>query len=157
MGLYVAVSSMLYGVAFVLPVVVSITQARLNNMPSEKVTRAVLAKTDMTPEQVSELEDGEAWGIVYSLNPKKPKDTREQIHFSGFGVSKKKELTERADAFGLRVVTRVTKGLVYLCVGANAGQVKMAQAEEQGVQCLSEEEFLNLISTGGLPDIRKAG
>ena len=126
-------------------------------MPSEKATRAVLAKTDMTVEQVSELEEGEAWGIVYSFNPKKPKDTREQIHFSGFGANEKQELKERADAFGLRVVTGVTKGLVYLCVGPNAGQVKMAKSKEQGVQFLSKEEFLNLISTGELPDIRKAG
>ena len=72
MVLYVAVISMLYGVAFVLPVVISITQTRLNNMPSEKATRAVLAKTDMTVEQVSELEEGDC--LLYTS--RSPRDQR---------------------------------------------------------------------------------
>ena len=120
-------------------------------MASEKVTMILLSKTDMTTEEVADLSDSDAWGIVYSLRAKKAKDTRLQICFTGFGLSKKNELSELAAENNMNVVASVTKNLDYLCGGDNAGPSKIEQAERQGVQFLDERQFVSLIETGEIP------
>ena len=120
-------------------------------MASEKVTMILLSKTDMTREEVADLSDSDAWGIVYSLRAKKAKDTRLQICFTGFGLSKKNELSELAAENNMNVVASVRKNLDYLCGGDNAGPSKIEKAERQGVQFLDERQFVSLIETGEIP------
>lgn len=121
-------------------------------MPTEKATMILQSKTDMTKEQIADLTDTEAWNLIYSIRNTKAKDNRLQVCFTGFGLSKKVELTNLAQDKKFNVVASVTKKLDFLCGGETAGPRKLEKAIEQGVQILSENEFINLIETGEVPN-----
>ena len=120
-------------------------------MASEKPTMILRSKTDMGAEDIEKLSDAEAWGIIYSIRSTKAKDTRLQVCFTGFGVTRKEALTELAQDNDLKVVSSVTKKLDYLVGGDNAGPRKIEKAEAQGVQFLTESQFVALINTGEIP------
>ena len=120
-------------------------------MPTEKATMILQSKTDFTKGQIAELTDAEAWNLIYSIRSTKAKDNRLQVCFTGFGASKKVELTNLAQDKKFNVVASVTKKLDFLCGGETAGPKKLEKAIEQGVQILSENEFMNLIETGEVP------
>ena len=121
----------------------------LNKMASQKPTRILLSKTDLNSDEVSNLSDTDAWKLIYSF--RKKADTSLQICFTGFGVSKKKELVHIAENSNMKVVSSVTKKLDFLCGGGNSGPKKIEKAESQGVQFLTESQFINLIETGETP------
>jgi len=102
---------------------------------------------------VGVLSDAEAWRIIYSFREKRINDDRLQVCFTGFSVSKKKELVELAGKNNFKIVASVTKNLDFLCGGENAGFRKIEKAESQGVQFLTEEQFINLVDTGEIPVI----
>ena len=118
-------------------------------MASQKPTRILLSKTDLNSDEVSNLSDTDAWKLIYSF--RKKADTSLQICFTGFGVSKKKELVHIAENSNMKVVSSVTKKLDFLCGGDNSGPKKIEKAESQGVQFLTESQFINLIETGEVP------
>ena len=111
-------------------------------MPSEKVKMALRSKTDMAVDDIEKLSEKQAWDIIYSLPKQTSKDSRMQICFTGFGKSEKQELIECAQNCGLRVVASVTKNLTLLVTGDNTGPAKMKRAEDQGVKCVTKEQFL---------------
>jgi len=120
-------------------------------MASERPTRILKSKTDMTLEEIAELTDAEAWRLIYSLGGsknRKPKDNRPQICFTGFSAGKKEALTNLASNHGFKVVTSVTLKLDYLVSGESPGSNKLEKAKSQGVPILNEEEFIRLIETG---------
>lgn len=121
-------------------------------MPSERVAMILKAKSGLSQEQIDRMTDREAWAWIYSQRPRKSAEKLDQICFTGFSVSRRKELEDMAEAAHLDVVTRVTKNLRYLCTGDNAGPSKMKEAMAKGVVIMSEQQFLNLIETGELPD-----
>ena len=84
--------------------------------------------------------------------PRKPRDQRPQVLFTGFGKAIRDELEASSDAAGLNVVKSVTQGLNYLCCGGNAGPSKIEKARVQGVFILTEMELRRLLDTGELPD-----
>ena len=112
----------------------------------------LLSKSDMSKEEISDLSDAEAWKIIYSIRTVKAKDMRLQICFTGFGTSKKQELVNLANSNDFKVVSSVTKKLDFLCGGENAGPKKIEKAKEQGVQFLNEQQFIQLIETGEIPN-----
>ena len=115
-------------------------------MPSEKVKNILLHKTDLTEEQIDKYSESECWKIVYTTpDPKVPKDPRIQVCFTGFGLSKKKELQQAAIGRDMRVVGSVTNDLKYLVAGDNAGPKKLKQAEKKGAEVLTDEEFAKLL------------
>ncbi len=120
-------------------------------MASEKPRRILLSKSDMNEAEIEELSDAEAWRLIYSIRTVKAKDKRLQVCFTGFGVSKKDELIEKARSNNFKVVASVTKKLDYLIGGDNAGPKKIEKAEAQGVQFLNESQFNDLIETGEVP------
>lgn len=103
-------------------------------------------------EKISELSEAEAWKLIYSIRTTKAKDNRLQICFTGFGTSKKTELSNLALDNRFKVVSSVTQKLDFLCGGENAGPKKLEKAMLQGAQIISEEEFVNIIETGELPE-----
>ncbi len=119
-------------------------------MPSDKVTRALLSKTEFSRDEISKLSETEAWNLLYERSPPKPKDRRIQICFTGFKEPEKLELVSVAESNGLRSVSSVTKKLAYLVCGDNAGPSKMEKAAEQGAYILDASEFLTLMKTGEL-------
>jgi NAD-dependent DNA ligase len=110
-----------------------------------------LAKSGVTKEDVQALSESEAWALVKATRAKKAQDNRLEICFTGFSLSKKKELTDIAERYNIKVVSSVTKKLDFLCGGENAGPKKIEKAESQGVQFLTEAQFIRLVETGELP------
>ena len=100
-------------------------------------------------QKAADQRDADAWKLIYSF--RKKADTSLQICFTGFGVSKKKELVHIAENSNMKVVSSVTKKLDFLCGGDNSGPKKIEKAESQGVQFLTESQFINLIETGEAP------
>lgn len=109
------------------------------------------SRTDMSKDQIAALSEAEAWSIIYSFRGKKAKERQLEICFTGFGASKKAELSELALDYKFNVVASVTKNLDFLCGGENAGPKKLEAAIAKGVQILTESEFRILIQTGELP------
>lgn len=111
------------------------------------------SKSSFTEEQINQLSEDEGWKWWYANNPpSREKSVGSEICFTGFGVTEKETLTSQASATtGLRVVSSVTKGLRYLCVGDNPGDAKVQKAKSQNVQLLDRLEFAQLIDFGELP------
>ena len=61
-------------------------------------------------------------------------------------------LEARASDAGLRVVTSVTKGLMLLVAGSNAGPAKTKRAKEAGVSVVDVDGFNRFLETGELQD-----
>lgn len=120
-------------------------------MASSKPTMILKSKSDMTSEEIEVLTDAEAWKLIYSIRTVKAKDSRLQVCFTGFGTSKKEELSNLAHDNRFKVVASVTKKLDYLVGGENAGPKKIEKAESQGVQFLNEQQFVHLVETGEVP------
>ncbi len=102
-----------------------------------------------TTDEIRVMPDAEAWAWLYTHRPPKKRPKLPEICFTGLGEARRHELEAEAKARGYCVVTKVTKHHYLLCAGANAGPSKLAKAEAQGVQVISEDDFL----TGGEGDI----
>lgn len=77
------------------------------------------------------------------------------ICFTGFSNSDKTRLIAEAEASGLFFVrSSVTVNLDFLCCGASPGPAKIEKAKNQRVHLLSEDQFLNLLQTGEVPELR---
>jgi NAD-dependent DNA ligase len=123
---------------------------KLIDMPSEKVTRILKARSAFTLEQIEAMTDSQGWEWIYA-NAKPRKERRSQVCFTGFSVTEKTALIDAALNAKLDVVDSVTKNLAFLCAGENAGPVKLAKAKGQGVLVLDKSQFLNLLETGEVP------
>uniref|UniRef100_A0ABK9MQN0 Replication factor C subunit 1 n=1 Tax=Glossina morsitans morsitans TaxID=37546 RepID=A0ABK9MQN0_GLOMM len=80
--------------------------------------------------------------------PKGKPDCLAGLTFLVTGVLESLERTEAEDIikqYGGKVMTTVGKRLKYLIVGEEAGPKKLAVAEENGIQIISEDGFLDLI------------
>uniref|UniRef100_A0A1B0BP75 Replication factor C subunit 1 n=1 Tax=Glossina palpalis gambiensis TaxID=67801 RepID=A0A1B0BP75_9MUSC len=96
--------------------------------------------------------------------PKGKPDCLAGLTFLVTGVLESLERTEAEDIikeYGGKVMTTVGKRLKYLIVGEDAGPKKLAVAEENGIQIISEDGFLDLIreksDLKGKMDIKENG
>ncbi|KAI9579253.1 replication factor C subunit 1 [Glossina fuscipes] len=96
--------------------------------------------------------------------PKGKPDCLAGLTFLVTGVLESLERTEAEDIikeYGGKVMTTVGKRLKYLIVGEDAGPKKLAVAEENGIQIISEDGFLDLIreksDLNGKMDIKENG
>ena len=120
---------------------------------SEKLKRILLAKSDFTSEQIGRMTDAEGWAWVYaqeSQNSRKIKGP--QVCFTGFGNTERQELENLASLSGLHVVSSVTKGLMLLIAGENAGPAKLAKARGDGIAVVDRDDFKKFIETGEIPN-----
>lgn len=123
-------------------------------MAAERITQILLAKSDLSPEEVARMSDREAWGWLYAHFPpatKRRKKTGPEVCFTGFSPSRRERLEEDARAARLEVVTTVTRSLKYLVTGPNAGPAKLQKARQQNVTLLNADQFHDLLETGELP------
>ncbi|MBK1686217.1 hypothetical protein CKO37_01685 [Rubrivivax gelatinosus] len=81
-----------------------------------------------------------------------PPGARPAILFTGFAAVQRAHLERVAADAGLRVVKSVTRDLMFLVAGPNAGPTKVEGARELGSYIVSEPEFFELAQTGVLPD-----
>jgi len=123
-------------------------------MTGDKITRILLAKSDLSPDQIAAMSDREAWGWLYSHFPPKTKrheKNGQQICFTGFSSIERKQLEIEAEEAHLEVVKTVTHSLRYLVTGPNAGPTKLQKAREQEVILLNADQFHAMLETGELP------
>ena len=120
---------------------------------SEKLTRILKSKTDFTEERLETMTERDGWAIVYSLRPESTKKEKKiEICFTGFSPSDKKELVQIAEDNDIHVAKSVTKELMFLCCGENAGPSKKSKAEKQGTKLIDKEVFFSIIETGEIPN-----
>jgi NAD-dependent DNA ligase len=122
-------------------------------MPSEKVAKILKSKSNFTDEEISNMTDHEAWRWVYQNKRSVPTaDKRDQICFTGFRPNEREKLWEIANDVGMMVVKSVTKKLTFLCVGENPGPSKLEKSRVQNVVIMNEQQFLNMLQTGEIPN-----
>ncbi|MBU3068268.1 hypothetical protein KOI40_00370 [Aestuariicella sp. G3-2] len=78
--------------------------------------------------------------------------SKPEICFTGFKKDEKVKLTNLAEERGMFIRVNVTKNLDFLCCGYNAGPAKIENARKQGVVALTEHQFLELLTTGEIPE-----
>lgn len=118
-------------------------------MASERVIGMMVEKgSPFSVEQLQAMEDGERWWWIYAhFPPKTKRDTsKSDICFTGFRPDDRTRLENLAEQSGYHVVTGVTIRLRVLVTGEAPGPAKLAKARQQGVEILSEAEFLAKIS-----------
>ena len=79
-------------------------------------------------------------------------ENKEEVCFTGFKSADKQHLADLSVEEDYWVSKSVTVGLTYLCCGPNAGPKKMEKARVKGVVIITEEQFLNLIKYGEVPE-----
>lgn len=119
---------------------------------NEKLKRILLSKSDFSDEQINQMSDAEGWAFVYQKQSPKRLEKGPEVCFTGFGVTERQDLESRATVGGLHVVTSVTKGLMLLVAGANAGPAKIEKARAGGISVLDRTEFDHFLETGEIPD-----
>ena len=116
---------------------------------SQKLKRILLSKGDFSGDQINKMSDAEGWAWLYEhQSPVKRKIKGPEVCFTGFGVTERQELETRASAGGLHVVTSVTKGLMLLVAGANAGPAKLEKARAGGIAVVERPGFEHFLETG---------
>ena len=95
------------------------------------------------------MSDAEGWAWIYaqqSQNNRKVKGP--EICFTGFGVTERQELESQATINGFNVVSSVTKGLMLLVAGVNAGPAKLNKARAGGIAVVDRTGFEKFLETG---------
>lgn len=123
-------------------------------MPTEKLTRILLAKSPFSPEQIAQMTEADGWRWVYKDAP--PREEKQlEVCFTGFSASEKGSLSQLAVDAGFMVVTAVTRNLTLLCIGPNAGPAKLEKAKQQKKTAIvTLEQFKRFMAGGELPSIR---
>lgn len=123
-------------------------------MAGTKVTNILKSRSDLTDEKIASMTDAEGWKWIYKHHPPKkdPDKNKPQICFTGFRPAQKENLYDHAQQNGMKIVKSVTKKLSFLCIGENAGPSKMKKAKEQNIFIMNEQQFLQMLETGELPD-----
>lgn len=120
-------------------------------MPSERVSKILRSKSNLSTDEIAGMSNVEAWDYVYALsaNRKKPEDTRTRITFTGFTTSQKRALHEIAETSGIyRVMSGMAKSTAILVVGSEPGEQKIAAARRDDVPMISGAQFTALVLHG---------
>lgn len=114
-------------------------------MASERVADILRAtNAPFSAEELLGMSDAQGWAWIHKNRLRPDSDDREQICFIGFDPNEKLSLQELANRACFRVVRGIAKGLDYLCVGDSTNPAEIAQAEAQGAQVISADEFFDL-------------
>ena len=116
---------------------------------SEKLRRILSSKSDFSEQQIAQMSDADGWAWLYTQQSSNKRQVKgPEVCFTGFGVTERQELESRASAGGLHVVTSVTKGLMLLVAGANAGPAKLVKARAGGIAVVDQAGFEHFLETG---------
>ena len=128
-------------------------------MPDPDIIRILRSKTKLTDDEIIKLSNNKAWQEIYKAEAeereRKEKLRKPEICFTGFDFEEREKLETDATLKGLKVRTKVTKLLAYLVLGDMPGEKKIEQAEEQGVQILTIDEYEKLDSFVKKPKPKK--
>ena len=120
-------------------------------MLSEKLAAILLSRTDLSREEIEQLNEVEGWRIVYELD-KQDATSRKQkrlpeVCFTGFNKTDKERLIELASTAGFIVKDVVTKELALLVAGENTGPSKLKKAETQKCPITDEKGFIAFLDS----------
>jgi len=119
-------------------------------MASKNVVAMMVAKgSPFSAEQLEAMEDRECWQWIYAHFPPKTKRAHPSmpaVCFTGFAPDARERLQTLAEQAGYRILTGVSARLKVLVTGEAPGPSKLEKARQQGVEILSEAEFLARIS-----------
>jgi NAD-dependent DNA ligase len=109
-----------------------------------------------TDELLERMSDSECWRWVYTHNkPKKSKSKnyipQHTICFTGFTLSRKKELTDLALASGWCVISSPNNSMSHLCTGETPGPSKIERANEICAMIIPESDFLDMLGHSPAP------
>jgi BRCT domain type II-containing protein len=119
-------------------------------MPSEKLTRILVAKSQFSATDIDRMTEAEGWRWVYA-QARPSTEKLPTICFTGFSAAEKQVLCAAAEGAHLRVVHTVNASLSFLCVGDNAGPAKLVKAKEHEVLIMTRQEFDSFLENGELP------
>jgi len=119
-------------------------------MASEKAAKILRKKeAPFTEDQIAAMSEREAWTWIFAhdkrIREMNVQSKLPQICFTGFTDSEKEELREIAHQAGFEVKDSVTKSLVILVAGGNAGPSKIAKAEAQGCIVTDKAGFMDYV------------
>ena len=126
-------------------------QAVTESPMSERLVRILHAKSPFSTEEIASMSEQAGWAWVYSQGRSSPRNNPPEVCFTGFSVFDKDRLEALATEAKLKVATSVTKGLLFLVAGSNAGPAKLKKAREQGTSVIDEAHFLQFLQDGELP------
>lgn len=118
---------------------------------SEKLMRILRSKSPFSAEEIARMSEQAGWAWVYSQHRATPLDHRPEVCFTGFSVVDKERLGALALEAKLKVTSSVTKKLLFIVVGENAGPAKLKKAREQGTAVIDEKRYLRFLEDGELP------
>jgi NAD-dependent DNA ligase len=120
-------------------------------MPSEKLAGILLTRTNLSSNEIEQLSEVEGWRIVYELDKQEAVSRQQnrlpEICFTGFNKTDKNRLIELASTAGFVVKEAVTKELVLLIAGENAGPSKLKKAEAQNCPITDESGFIAFLES----------
>ena len=126
-------------------------QAVKDSAMSERLVRILRAKSPFSTEEIARMSEQAGWAWVYSQGHSIPRDHPPEVCFTGFSVVDKERLEALASDARLNAVSSVTKKLLFLVAGENAGPAKLKKAREQGTPVIDEAHFLRFLEDGELP------
>jgi DNA ligase (NAD+) len=119
-------------------------------MASEKAAR-ILRKREapFTQDQITTMPESQAWAWIYAndreFSTKKSQARIPEVCFTGFTDSERDMLSDAARQVGLHVKDSVTKNLLILVIGENAGPSKIAKAEKQRCIITDRDGFADYV------------
>lgn len=126
---------------------VSIPEKKLKTFRKDRV---IAVFSDLTQ---LEFADISAFNIDLPPPPSlKSSSSQLQIHFTGFKKADKDRLEKLAKDNEMAVMKGVTAKLAILCCGYNSSPQKKTEAFEKGALVLTEDQFVELLNTGEIPE-----
>lgn len=128
---------------------VSLPERRLKTFRQDRVLAVFSDLTDLEFADVSTFDE------VAANLPSSPSLTSSkqlQIHFTGFKKADKDRLEKLAKHNDLTVMKGVTAKLAILCCGYNSSPQKKTEAFQKGALVLTEDQFVELLNTGEIPE-----
>lgn len=126
-------------------------QADVASSMSERLVRILRAKSPFTAAELDRMSEKEGWSWVYLNRSNVPRAQVPEVCFTGFSVVDRARLEALAQEVRLKVAPTVTKKLLFLVAGENAGPAKLKKAQEQGTVVIDESRFLQFVEDGELP------
>jgi NAD-dependent DNA ligase len=123
-------------------------------MASSKVAAILRSKgAPFSDTEIDQMPDHMAWRWIYgddkALREAKDGARLAEVCFTGFGPFDRERLAALAKRCGLTIKDSVTKKLVLLVTGPNAGPSKLEKARLQGCVITDEEGFLAYVRSKG--------
>lgn len=128
---------------------VSLPERRFKTFRQDRVLAVFPDLTDLAFADVSTFDE-----VAANLppSPSLTSSKQLQIHFTGFKKADKDHLEKLAKHNDLTVMKGVTAKLAILCCGYNSSPQKKTKALQNGALVLTEDQFVELLNTGEVPE-----